>query len=57
MARAGAHGAYYNVLINLRSLTDKKWAEAVRKKADSALTEVDKTANEVQKIVNDKLNS
>ena len=51
MARAAAHGAYYNVLINLKSLTDKKWAEDVYKKADDLLLHVDKTADEVQKVV------
>ena len=55
MARAAAHGAYYNVLINLKSLADKKWAEDIRKKADGALSEVDKLADGVQQLVAGKL--
>jgi glutamate formiminotransferase/formiminotetrahydrofolate cyclodeaminase len=57
MARAAAHGAYYNVLINLKSLADKKWAEDIRKKAGKAIAEADKMAGEVQKIVEYKLGS
>ncbi|MBI2974557.1 MAG: glutamate formimidoyltransferase [Deltaproteobacteria bacterium] len=55
MASAAAHGAYYNVLINLKTLTDKKWAADVRKKADSLLKEVDKIAEDVQSFVLGKL--
>ncbi len=51
MARAGAHGAYYNVLINLKSLTDKKWAGDIRKKADDILAKADKTADAILKFV------
>lgn len=57
MARAGAHGAYYNVLINLKSLTDKKWAEGTRKKADDFLAKADKIADAIQDLVAQKLKS
>lgn len=57
MAKAGAHGAYYNVLINLNTLTDKKWVTDVRKKADAIIADVDKLSDEIQKMVVTKLNS
>lgn len=55
MARAGAHGAYYNVLINLKSLTDKDWVGDTRKKADAFIKDVDSLADEIQKMVIGKL--
>lgn len=55
MARASAHGAYYNVLINLNTIGDKKWAEETRKKADGYIAEVDKMAENVERVVNTKL--
>jgi glutamate formiminotransferase/formiminotetrahydrofolate cyclodeaminase len=55
MARAAAHGAHYNVRINLKTLADKKWVEDIRKKADSLLKEVDKLAEDVHGFVFGKL--
>ncbi|PIR17832.1 MAG: glutamate formimidoyltransferase [Deltaproteobacteria bacterium CG11_big_fil_rev_8_21_14_0_20_49_13] len=55
MARAGAHGAYYNVLINLKTFTNKKWVDDIRKKADLLIKEVDALADGVQKLVIGKL--
>jgi glutamate formiminotransferase/formiminotetrahydrofolate cyclodeaminase len=56
MARAAAHGAYYNVLINLKTLSDKKWSDDMRKKASKLIAEVDKVAEDVQKYVGESLN-
>lgn len=55
MAKSAGYGAYYNVLINLNTLSDKKWAEDIKKKADKAILEADKVADEVQKDVIKKL--
>ncbi len=55
MARAAAYGAYYNVLINLKSLSDKKWSDDIHKKADEKIAEADKLAGDVQKLVVQKL--
>lgn len=55
MARAAAYGAYYNVMINLTSIEDKKWSEDLRKKADSLLTIVDKKAASLEKLIAEKL--
>lgn len=55
MARAAAHGAYYNVLINLGSIQDKKWAYDIREKADRLLKDADTLAATVEKHVTQKL--
>lgn len=55
MARASAHGAYYNVLINLRGINDKAWAKDIRAKADKFLAEADKLADEIGSSVVKKL--
>lgn len=41
MARASAHGAYYNVLINLAGISDEKWKKKIQKKADEIIEKVD----------------
>lgn len=50
MGRAAAYGAYYNVLINLPGIEDKKWCEEVRSRADKLLAEAKKRAEEIEKI-------
>jgi glutamate formiminotransferase/formiminotetrahydrofolate cyclodeaminase len=50
-ARCAAHGAYYNVLINLAGIEDKGWAKNIREQADKFLAEADKLAEEIEKIV------
>lgn len=55
MARAAAHGAYYNVLINLASIDDTAWTSKVRKDADSILEKVDKTAGDLESFMLGKL--
>lgn len=55
MAKAAAEGAYYNVLINLAGIDDKKWRQNIRKKADKALAEAVRLADAVRKEVLEKL--
>jgi glutamate formiminotransferase/formiminotetrahydrofolate cyclodeaminase len=54
-ARAAADGAYYNVLINLPSLTDEEFKTTVRKRADSAADEVRRRADALHQTVVEKL--
>lgn len=51
MAKAAAHGAYYNVLINLPGVKDRAWAKDIRTKADKCITAVNKAADEIAEIV------
>ena len=37
MGRAGAYGAYYNVLINLAGISDEPWKAEIHERADRAL--------------------
>jgi glutamate formiminotransferase/formiminotetrahydrofolate cyclodeaminase len=55
MARAGAYGAFYNVLINLQGLEDRAWCEEIRKRADAAVARVDELAGPIQDSVLGKL--
>jgi glutamate formiminotransferase/formiminotetrahydrofolate cyclodeaminase len=55
MARAGAHGAYYNVLINLQGIEDKQWCAEIRARADAALQRVDDAAEQIRARVLEKL--
>jgi glutamate formiminotransferase/formiminotetrahydrofolate cyclodeaminase len=55
MARAGAYGAYYNVLINLQGIEDGAWCAEIRARADAVLARVDEAADRVQLAVLDKL--
>ncbi len=48
MARAGAYGAYYNVLINLGGISDPKWCEEIRQQADQILAQVDQQSQSIQ---------
>jgi len=55
MARAGAYGAYYNVLINLQGIEDAAWCAEVRTRADDAVARVDALAGPIQESVLGKL--
>ena len=55
MAQAGAHGAYYNVLINLKGIEDVPWCAEIRQRADAALARVDALAAPIQASVLEKL--
>jgi len=57
LARAGALGAYYNVLINLGGITDTAWCAQTRKKADALLAEAQKKAAVVEELVLSRLRS
>ncbi len=54
-ARAGAVGAYYNVLINLRGIEDKGWCGEIRARADRALARAEELAASLQTAVLAKL--
>lgn len=55
MARAGAEGAYYNVLINLPGIDDGPWCTEMRKQADGLLAKAEKLGEAVRTRVLDKL--
>jgi len=55
MARAGAHGAYYNVLINLSGIANRKWCETIRTQADAVLERVDELGETIRVRVLEKL--
>ena len=55
MARGGAYGAYYNVLINLRGISDAEWCASTRARADAALSRVDELASRAERAVLAKL--
>jgi glutamate formiminotransferase/formiminotetrahydrofolate cyclodeaminase len=54
-ARAGAHGAHYNVLINLRGIEDAAFKAEVSARADAALARVDELAARLEASVLGKL--
>ena len=54
-ARAAARGAYYNVLINLKSLADHGWARETLEAADHALARAERAAAEIEAIVSEEL--
>jgi glutamate formiminotransferase/formiminotetrahydrofolate cyclodeaminase len=51
MARAAAYGAYYNVLINLPGIEDKKWCKEIRGKADKLLADAKKKAERIEELI------
>ncbi len=55
MARACAEGAYYNVTINLPSISDKEYVKNVHEEAKRILEEARKKAEEVTDIVSANL--
>jgi glutamate formiminotransferase/formiminotetrahydrofolate cyclodeaminase len=57
MARAAALGAYYNVLINLAGIKEKAWRTKTLKRADAALTRVQKKAMALERSMRQKLRS
>jgi glutamate formiminotransferase/formiminotetrahydrofolate cyclodeaminase len=54
-ARAAARGAYYNVLINLESITDASWAAETAAKAERLLADVDQAAASLASDVESRL--
>ena len=55
MAHAAAYGAYYNVLINLGGIEDKKWCEDIKKKAKAILDKADNKEADIKKLMLSKL--
>ena len=55
MARAGARGAYYNVLINLGGGDDSRWHADVRERADKAVARVDELAVALEQVLSARL--
>jgi len=55
MARAGAQGAYYNVMINLKGIEDRAWCAEIRGRADAALALVEERAAPIEQAVLGKL--
>lgn len=51
-----AMGAYYNVLINLASIKDEKWAEKTKTTADELIRKAKQSAEAIEKAVVEKLN-
>ena len=56
MGRAAAEGAYYNVLINLKSLEDKAFVKQTRTAADAAVAHANTLADEIAALVKEELN-
>lgn len=54
-AQSGAKGAYYNVLINLPGIEDKKFCSEIKIQADSLLKKAEKIAASIAKIIDDHL--
>jgi len=54
-AQAGARGAYYNVVINLKSITDEAFVKDTREKADGYLEKAYAMYKEIRAIVDQKL--
>jgi glutamate formiminotransferase / formiminotetrahydrofolate cyclodeaminase len=57
MARAGAEGAYYNVLINLSGIDDASWCAEMKTKADGLLAQAETLADVVRTRTLEKLSS
>lgn len=55
MARAAAHGAYYNVLINLSGIGDEKWKNQIRADADKYISDMNLLAQKIEAYVMEKL--
>jgi len=54
-AFTAAHGAYYNVMINLPGIEDKEFKADITEKANEAVRKADRKFKEVQAVVNDAL--
>ncbi len=55
MGYSAAMGAYYNVLINLASISDKKWTEKIEKEADNLAKKAKEMAATIEKTMINKL--
>lgn len=47
-AHTSAYGAYFNVLINLKGITDSKWCDEIKNTAKKFITDVDKITEEMK---------
>jgi glutamate formiminotransferase/formiminotetrahydrofolate cyclodeaminase len=54
-ARAAARGAYYNVLINLKSIEDEGWAQKTAREAEDLVTRAERTASEIVAMIDEEL--
>jgi len=55
MLTAGIEGAYKNVLINLKSITDENFKQNLKNKADEILKQAHSIKNNIENIVSNKL--
>ncbi|MFH0798773.1 MAG: glutamate formimidoyltransferase [Pseudomonadota bacterium] len=54
-ARAAAHGAYYNVLINLAGISDKKWSGEIHGKAEKLIAAADQKSGSLEQLMHNRL--
>jgi len=57
MGRAGAEGAYYNVLINLAAVEDMAFRDEIRREADELLAQAHASADKVRELVLERLSA
>lgn len=55
MAKSAAYGAYYNVLINLKSITDENFKNDLTQKANEIIKEVNNITDEIQNYILEQL--
>lgn len=55
LAQTAAQGAYYNILINLSNIEDKKWKTEIRERADSLIEQGLKKAEEIENFILSRL--
>ncbi len=55
MAQAGATGAYYNILINLPGIEDKKFCSEIKSQANSLKKKGDKISTSISEIIQEHL--
>ena len=54
-ARAAARGAYYNVLINLKSIRDEAWVQRTARAAEDLVARAERAASAVETLVGEHL--
>ena len=55
MAYASAYGAYYNVMINLSSINDKKWCNEIKSKSNDILKQISEKVEKLKAEMADRL--